>query len=69
MLLVDLFLAAGAPIDARSVAGATALYAAAESDRLGVVGRLLDKGADPNVPGRTGVTALGAAAYTGTAAS
>ena len=42
----------GAPIDARNLAGSTALYAAAENDRLAVVRRLLAKGADPKVPGR-----------------
>ena len=55
----------GAPIDARNLAGSTALYLAAENDRLAVVRRLLDRGADANLAGRTGVTPLSAAAFKG----
>src|SRR5690242_3349810 len=65
LALVDLFLAEGAAIDARNLAGATALYAAVENDRLPVVARLLAKGADPSLTGRSALTPLAAAAYNG----
>ena len=53
------------PIDARNLAGSTALYAAAENGRSDAVDLLLRKGADPNLPGRSAVTPLAAAAYKG----
>ena len=42
--LIELFLAHGAAIDARNLAGASALYAAAESERQASVALLLAKG-------------------------
>jgi hypothetical protein len=61
--LVRLLLEQGAPLDARDLAGSTALYTAADNDRLAVVQQLLVKGADPNLPGRSGVTPIAAAAF------
>jgi uncharacterized protein len=63
--LVDLPLEQGAPINARNLAGSTALYAAAENDRGAVVRQLPASSADPNLAGRSGVTALAAAAFKG----
>ncbi len=63
--VVELFLAAGAAINARDLNGATALDEAAEGDRPATVALLIAKGADPNLTGRSGVSALAAAAYKG----
>jgi ankyrin repeat protein len=63
--LVELFLVRGASIDARNLAGATALFGSVENDRPATVALLLAKGADPNLPGRSGVTPLAAAAFRG----
>ena len=57
--------AKGAAIDARDLADSTALFVAAESERQATVTALLAKGADPNLPGRSGVTPLAAAAFKG----
>jgi len=48
----------GAQIDARDIAGSSALYVAAENERPATVALLLAQGADPNLPGRAGVTPL-----------
>ena len=63
--LVELFLAKGAPINARNVDGGTALFAAAEAEKHSTVALLLSKGADPNLTGRSGLTPLIAAAFKG----
>ncbi len=63
--MVDLLLARGAPIDARNLAGATALYVAVEANRGPVAQRLIDRGADVNLPGRSDVTPVSAAAFRG----
>jgi ankyrin repeat protein len=63
--LIDLFLMRGAIIDARNLAGATALYAAAENERQASVALLLARGADPNLANASGVTPLAAAAFKG----
>src|SRR6476660_8155450 len=55
----------GAAIDARTLSRPTALYQATENGRTDAVDLLLRKGADPNLPGRSGVTPLAAAAYKG----
>src|ERR1700722_14903083 len=52
--VVVLFLANGAPVNARNVDGGTALFAAAEREKPATVKLLLDKGADPNLTGRSG---------------
>jgi ankyrin repeat protein len=63
--MVDLLLARGAPIDARNLAGATALYFAAEGGHAPIVQRLIERGADVNFTGRSGVSPVSAAAYGG----
>src|SRR5262249_29252781 len=63
--MVDLLLAHGAPIDARNLAGATALYAAAEAGRVAVAERLIERGADVKLTGRSGISPIAAAAYAG----
>jgi ankyrin repeat protein len=63
--IVTLLLDHGAPIDAQSLDGSTALTQAAEAGRLPVVRLLVERGAQVNLPGRTGITALSAAAYMG----
>src|SRR5581483_2584155 len=63
--MVDLLLQRGAPIDARDLAGATALYVAAERGQLAVVQRLVDKGANVDLKGRSGTSPLAAAAFAG----
>ena len=47
--------------------GSTALYQAAETGRLPIVRLLVERGADVNLPGRSGITPLAAAAYMGSA--
>jgi ankyrin repeat protein len=63
--MVDLLLQRGAPIDARDLSGATALYVAAERGQTTVVQRLIDKGADAELKGRSGTSPLAAAAFAG----
>jgi ankyrin repeat protein len=63
--MVELLLARGAPIDARNLAGSTALFFAAEGGRTAIVQRLIEGGADVNLPGRSGVSPLSAASYGG----
>jgi ankyrin repeat protein len=63
--MVDLLLARGAPIDARNLAGATALFSAAERGHTLVVQRLIERGADVKLVGRSGVSPVAAAAYAG----
>jgi len=65
--MVDLLLARGAPIDARNLAGATALYSAAEAGHASVAQRLIERGADVKLTGRSGISPLAAAAYVGNA--
>ena len=63
--MVDLLLARGAPINARNLAGATALYFAAERGRVEVARRLIERGADVNLTGRSGISPVAASAYAG----
>jgi ankyrin repeat protein len=63
--MVDLLLARGAPINARNLAGATALYFAAEGDKTLIVQRLIEGGADVKLAGRSGISPVAAAAYAG----
>src|SRR5215475_8197853 len=63
--MVDLLLARGAPINARNLAGGTALYFAAERDHVAVAQRLMERGADVNLTGRAGISPVAAAAYAG----
>jgi ankyrin repeat protein len=63
--MVDLLLSRGAPIDARNLAGATALFFAADGSHTAVAQRLIDRGADVNLAGRSNVTPVAAAAYRG----
>ncbi len=63
--MVDLLLARGAPLDARNLAGATALFLAADGDHAQVAQRLIERGADVKLAGRSGVTPVAAAAYRG----
>ena len=65
--MVNLLLERGAPINARNIAGSTALYAAAERGQEAVVRRLIERGADVNLRGQSGVSPVGAAAYAGRA--
>ena len=58
-------LARGTPINARNLAGATALYFAAERGRVEVARRLIERGADVNLTGRSGISPVAAAAYAG----
>jgi ankyrin repeat protein len=63
--MVDLLLARGAPIDARNLDGATALYFAAEGSQILIAQRLIERGADVNLAGRSGISPIAAAAYAG----
>jgi len=63
--MVDLLLARGAPINARNLAGATALYFAAEGGHTSVAQRLIERGADVKLAGRSGISPVAAAAYAG----
>jgi ankyrin repeat protein len=63
--MVDLLLARDAPINARNLAGATALFFAAERGHAAIVQRLIERGADVNFVGRSGVSPVSAAAYVG----
>ena len=63
--MVDLLLARGAPIDARNLAGATALYFAAEGGHVLVAQRLMERGANVKLTGRSGISPVAAAAYAG----
>jgi ankyrin repeat protein len=63
--MVDLLLARGAPIDARNLAGATALYFAAEAGHPSIAQRLIERGADVKLAGRSGISPVAAAAYAG----
>ena len=63
--MVDLLLARGAPIDARNLAGSTALYFAAEGSHILIAQRLIERGADVNLTGRSGISPIAAAAYAG----
>ena len=63
--MVDLLLARGAPIDARNLAGATALYFAAEGSHISIAQRLMERGADVKLTGRSGISPVAAAAYAG----
>jgi uncharacterized protein len=63
--MVDLLLARSAPINARNLAGATALYFAAETGHPSIVQRLIERGADVKLTGRSGISPIAAAAYAG----
>ena len=63
--MVDLLLARGAPIDARNLAGSTALYMAAEGSHILIAQRLIERGADVKLTGRSGISPIAAAAYAG----
>ena len=63
--MVDLLLAHGAPVDARNLAGATALYFAAEGGHVSVAQRLMERGANVKLTGRSGISPVAAAAYAG----
>jgi ankyrin repeat protein len=63
--MVDLLLARGAPIDARNLAGATALYFAAEGSHISIAQRLIERGADVKLTGRSGISPIAAASYAG----
>jgi ankyrin repeat protein len=63
--MVELLLSRGAPIDARNVAGATALYFAAEGGHTALAQRLIARGADIKLTGRSGISPIAAAAYAG----
>ena len=63
--IVDLLLAHGAPIDARNLAGSTALYLAAEGSHIAIAQRLIERGADVKLSGRSGITPIATAAYAG----
>jgi uncharacterized protein len=63
--MVDLLLSRSAPIDARNLAGATALYFAAEGSHITIVRRLIERGADVNLTGRSGISPIAAAAHAG----
>ena len=65
---VSLFLDLKAPINARNLEGSTALFLAIEAERLAVAEILVQRGADPNIAGRSGIAPVGAAAYTGNTA-
>jgi len=65
--MVDLLLKRGAPINARNLAGSTALFAAAERGQTAVVQRLIDRGADASLKGRSGLSLVAAAAFAGRA--
>ena len=65
--LVKLFLEHKAPVNARNLEASTALFIAAEEERRAVAELLLAAGADPNLAGRSGISPIGAAAYTGNA--
>ena len=54
-----------APIDARNLDGSTALLRRRRTGRLAIVRLLVERGADVNLPGRSGATPLAAAAYMG----
>jgi ankyrin repeat protein len=63
--MVDLLLARGAPINARNLAGSTALYVAAEGSHILIAQRLIERGADVKLTGRSGISPIAAAAYAG----
>ena len=63
--LVKLFLERKAPVDARNLESSTALFIAIEEERREVAELLLNAGANPNLPGRSGIAPISAAAYTG----
>ena len=63
--IVTLFIDRGAPIDARSLDGSTALYKAAETGRLDDRSTLGRAGRRYEPAGRSGITPLSAAAYMG----
>src|SRR5262249_14135843 len=58
MDLMRVLLAAGARVNARAVAGETALIFAARFRDVDAINLLLDNGADPNLVARTGVSRL-----------
>ena len=63
--MVDLLLARGAPIDARNLAGSTALYLRRRRQPYPIAQRLIERGADVRLTGRSGISPIAAAAYTG----
>jgi hypothetical protein len=63
--LVQMILERGAPIDARAIDGSTALFQAILEGRDKVVPILLEHHADPNIPGRSDIAPIAAAAYMG----
>jgi ankyrin repeat protein len=63
--MVDLQRARGAPINARSLADATALYFAAEGGHTPIVQRLIERDADVKLTGRSRISPIAAAAYAG----
>ena len=58
-------LAHGADIGHQNVAGSSALFVAIERHHPNAAVLLIERGADPNVPGRSGATPLAAAAFGG----
>jgi ankyrin repeat protein len=63
--MVDLLLAHGAPIDARNLDGATALYFAAEGSHISIAQLLIERGANVKLTGRSAISPVTAAAYAG----
>ena len=63
--VVQLLVAAGAPVNGRQEGGWTPLHAAAKEGNLDMARALLSKGADPKQTNDTGVSAIGLAAERG----
>ena len=66
---LDLLIAAGSSVDAQNDYGATPLWAACANRHGGIVERLLEAGANPNLRLRSGETLLMRCVHTGDAAA